>query len=46
MKFISDHQFQDVLEISDTIYLLQDGHLKKISNFNDLKTFNYLPKNF
>ncbi|MGO4710794.1 ATP-binding cassette domain-containing protein [Chryseobacterium sp. 2TAF14] len=40
---ISDHQYHDVLEISDTIFLLSDGHLKSIKDLTELKRFNYLP---
>ncbi len=40
---ISDHQYHDVLDISQSVYLLHDSHLKPIKNFNDLKKFHYLP---
>ncbi|MGD1319773.1 ATP-binding cassette domain-containing protein [Chryseobacterium sp. 2R14A] len=42
---ISDHQYYDVLAISDDIFLLSDGHLKLIKDLDELKRFNYLPKN-
>lgn len=42
---ISDHQYYDVLDISDDIFLLSDGHLKPIKDLTELKRFNYLPKN-
>lgn len=42
---ISDHQYHDVLAISDDIFLLSDGHLKLIEDLDELKRFNYLPKN-
>lgn len=42
---ISDHQYHDVLDISDDIFLLSDGHLKPIKDLTELKRFNYLPKN-
>ncbi len=42
---ISDHQYHDVLDISDDIFLLSDGHLKLIKDLTELKRFNYLPKN-
>ncbi|MBP1167832.1 ABC-type multidrug transport system ATPase subunit [Chryseobacterium sp. PvR013] len=41
---ISDHNYQDVLDISDHIYLLSDGHLKQIQDFKELQRYNYLPK--
>lgn len=42
---ISDHQYHDVFEISDDKFLLSDGHLRLIKDLNELKQFNYLPKN-
>lgn len=42
---ISDHQYHDILDISDDIFLLSDGHLKPIKDLTELKRFNYLPKN-
>jgi lipopolysaccharide export system ATP-binding protein len=42
---ISDHQYQDVLDVSDNIYLLSDAHLKPIKDLTELQRFNYLPKN-
>lgn len=42
---ISDHQFHDVLDISDDIFLLSDGYLRPIKDLKELKQFNYLPKN-
>ncbi|WP_210151123.1 ATP-binding cassette domain-containing protein [Chryseobacterium scophthalmum] len=42
---ISDHQYHDVLDISNDIFLLSDGHLKPIKDLTELKRFNYLPKN-
>lgn len=41
---ISDHNFKDVLEICELIYLLSDGHLKQIQDLNELQRYNYLPK--
>lgn len=41
---ISDHNYQNVLDISDSIYLLSDGHLKQIQDFKELQRYNYLPK--
>jgi len=42
---ISDHQYQDVLDVSDSIYLLSDTYLKPIKDLTELQRFNYLPKN-
>lgn len=42
---ISDHQYHDVLDISDDIFLLSDTYLKPIKDLTELKRFNYLPKN-
>lgn len=41
---ISDHNYQDVLNISDHLHLLSDGHLKQIQDFKELQRYNYLPK--
>lgn len=42
---ISDHQYPDVLDISDEIYLLTEGHLRLIKDLKELQQYNYLPKN-
>jgi len=42
---ISDHRYQEVLDISDEIYLLADSHLKPIKDLKELQRYNYLPKN-
>lgn len=39
---ISDHLYQDVMEISDRIYLLSDTSLRQISNTDELKFYKYL----
>lgn len=41
---ISDHNFKDVLDISDQILLLSEGHLKQIQDLSELQRYNYLPK--
>lgn len=41
---ISDHRYQDVMDISDEIYLLSDSHLKPIKDLKELQRYNYLPK--
>lgn len=42
---ISDHQYHDVLDISDNIFLLSDGYLRPVKDLTELKRFNYLPQN-
>ena len=39
---ISDHLYQDVMEISDRIYLLSDTSLRQISNTDELKFYKYV----
>lgn len=41
---ISDHHYQEVLDISDEIFLLSDTHLKQIKDIKELQLFKYLPK--
>ncbi|GAA5085156.1 ATP-binding cassette domain-containing protein [Chryseobacterium ginsengisoli] len=41
---ISDHRYQEVLDISDDIYLLSDSYLKQIKDLKELQQYNYLPK--
>jgi lipopolysaccharide export system ATP-binding protein len=39
---ITDHQYNDVLDISGRIILLKDGCTKPINNVDDLVTYHYL----
>lgn len=39
---ISDHLYNDVMEISDRIYLLSETSIKTISNAEELKFYKYL----
>lgn len=39
---ITDHQYQNVVEISDDLYLLKDGCLREINNVEDLQTHGYI----
>jgi lipopolysaccharide export system ATP-binding protein len=39
---VTDHQYYNVLDISDRIILLTDGHTKPINNIDDLVTYHYL----
>ncbi len=41
---ISDHRFQEVIDIPDTVYLLTDSYLKQIKDLNELQQHYYLPK--
>ncbi|MCS3532718.1 ATP-binding cassette domain-containing protein [Chryseobacterium sp. JUb7] len=41
---ISDHRYQEVLGISDDIYLLSNTYLKQIKDLKELQQYNYLPK--
>jgi lipopolysaccharide export system ATP-binding protein len=41
---ISDHRVQEVIDISDTVYLLTASYLKQIKDFKELQQYNYLPK--
>lgn len=42
---ISDHLYEDILDISDKVYLLSENYLKPIKDLTELKRLNYLPKN-
>lgn len=39
---ISDHLYQDVMEISNRMYLLSETSIKSVSNSEDLKFYKYL----
>ncbi|MGF7080605.1 ATP-binding cassette domain-containing protein [Mucilaginibacter sp. UYCu711] len=39
---ITDHQYYNVLDISDRVILLTDGCTKHLKNVDDLVTYNYL----
>ncbi|MCE3076397.1 ATP-binding cassette domain-containing protein [Chryseobacterium gwangjuense] len=41
---ISDHRYQEVLDISDEIYLLSNSYLRPIKDLKELQHYNYLPK--
>jgi len=42
---ITDHQYHNVLEVSDRIILLTNGCTKPVASVNDLVTYNYLSGN-
>ncbi len=39
---VTDHYYQDVLEIADNSFVLKDGNLFEVENKEDLSTYNYL----
>lgn len=39
---LTDHNYQDVIDISDDIYLLKNGCTKLIKNITELEDYNYL----
>jgi ABC-type lipopolysaccharide export system ATPase subunit len=42
---LADHDYRNVIEISDTIYLIDQGVCRKITNYRtELETYKYLPK--
>jgi lipopolysaccharide export system ATP-binding protein len=41
---VTDHQYYNILDVSDRIVLLHNGATKHITNANDLVTYNYLNK--
>jgi ABC-type multidrug transport system ATPase subunit len=42
---ITDHDYRNVLDISDRIILIQDGGTKEIHREDDLKFWGYIPEN-
>lgn len=42
---VTDHQYSNVLDVSDRVILLTNGCTKPISGLNDLVTYNYLSGN-
>jgi len=39
---ITDHMYKHIIEVTDNIYLLKDGHTKLIDDLKDLEFFKYL----
>lgn len=39
---VTDHQYQNVMDISDHLFLLKSGVLKKIQNAEDLEFNGYI----
>ena len=42
---ITDHFYKDILDVSDTLYLLKDGYSKMISSKEELVNEGYIPFN-
>ena len=42
---LTDHYYQEILAISDAIYMIQNGHSKPIADEEDLKNLGYLSFN-
>ena len=41
---ITDHLYRDIIETSDNLYLIKDGHSKLITDVNMLEDYKYLSK--
>jgi lipopolysaccharide export system ATP-binding protein len=39
---VTDHQYRNILEVSDKVILLSDGHTKHITNNDELITYGYI----
>jgi ABC-type multidrug transport system ATPase subunit len=39
---LTDHYYNDVIEVTDNLYLLKDGHTKLIENLQELEDYEYL----
>ena len=42
---ITDHDYKNIIEISDKIFVLKDGNTKEINEISQLVNYGYLPKN-
>lgn len=42
---LSDHYYKNVLDISDLIFVLQEGRLKRVQSSTDLYTTGYICQN-
>ncbi|MFD2550259.1 ATP-binding cassette domain-containing protein [Bizionia sediminis] len=42
---ITDHLFRDIIDISDRLYLIKNGHTKLVSNLEELENQNYITSN-
>ena len=41
---ITDHDYRNVLDVSNRIYLMRSGCIKEIKNRDELKDYGYIPK--
>lgn len=39
---LTDHQYQNVIDISDELYLMKDGVIKRINKIEYLKFYGYI----
>ncbi|AXT19323.1 ATP-binding cassette domain-containing protein [Flavobacteriaceae bacterium AU392] len=39
---VTDHMYRDIIDISNSIYLIKNGSTKLISNLHELEDYNYL----
>jgi lipopolysaccharide export system ATP-binding protein len=39
---VTDHQYRNILEVSDKVILLKDGHTKHITDNDELITYGYI----
>jgi len=39
---ITDHMYRHIIDVSDNIYLIKNGHTKRINNLSELEDYNYL----
>ncbi|WP_142783473.1 ATP-binding cassette domain-containing protein [Changchengzhania lutea] len=39
---ITDHMYRHIVNVSDAIYLIKDGHTKRINNLTELEDYKYL----
>lgn len=39
---LTDHYYKDVIDVSDTLFLLHNGHTKKIEHIKELEDYHYL----
>lgn len=39
---ITDHMYQHIIDVSDTIYLIKNGSTQLISNLKELESYKYL----
>lgn len=40
---LTDHNYQNILEVSDKLYLLREGVLKQVVDFTELEFYDYVP---